>query len=360
MKKKVLLLTALCLLVTGFLPALAQTPETQVPKPPATDTLPQATVTAVMPQEPALYTISLWVGCPVSAQMDKASQQLGYIPKGHTVEVLEVHPYWLKVRYQGTLAGYIKRSNTLDASVKVLDPVNTPQYSAVLCEWLGWVKGDAPVLTAPQAGAEVLLTLHDGARVALIDITDGWAKVIYHRQYGYIDTRLLSEIQSVNKSHQQGSDAPIAAYTSFYKITTDQSNLNRMINLQVANQRFGLYTLAKGDSLDFNNQIGPYTRRNGYQPANAFVKGEVVQSYGGGTCQISSTLYNVVLQLPSIAIVKRRPHGQAAASYLPHGADAAVGSSIQNFIIQNLYDFPVRIDGTAQDGALTIAIYRAD
>ncbi|HPA61547.1 MAG TPA: VanW family protein, partial [Clostridia bacterium] len=59
-------------------------------------------------------------------------------------------------------------------------------------------------------------------------------------------------------------------------------------------------------------------------------------------------------------ILHRRPHGPSAASYLPHGADAAVGNKTQNFIIRNRYSFPIRIDGTAQDGALTIAVYRAD
>ena len=97
----------------------------------------------------------------------------------------------------------------------------------------------------------------------------------------------------------------------------------------------------------------------GYLPANALVDGETVQSYGGGTCQVSSTLYNTILQLPGVEIIRRRAHGPSAAAYLPHGADAAVGNTTQNLIIRNRYPFPIRIDGTAQDGALTIAIYRA-
>jgi len=309
--------------------------------------------------ETALYTGTLRVGAPVMAGTDGGGD-IGYIPKGKAVEVLEVLPYWLRVRYKGTLTGYIKRSSMSDTSVKTLDPAITPPYSTVPCEWLAWVKGEAAVRSMPQEDAEALITLREGARIALVDITDGWGRIIFHRQYGYIDTRLLSEIQPINQGGLPGDDAPIAAYTSFYRITTDQSNLNRIVNIQVANDRFALYTLAPGGKLDFNANIGPYSRRNGYLPANVLVKGEVVQGYGGGTCQVSSTLYNVTLQLPGIEIIRRRAHGPAAASYLPHGADAAVGSDTQNFIIQNQYPYPVRIDGTAQDGALTIAIYRAE
>lgn len=309
--------------------------------------------------ETPIYTGQARLDLRILEEPDKDARSLGIVPKNRTMEILDVDPYWLKMRYNG-ITGYIRRSSLIDTSVKTVDPATTPPYSTVECEWLAWVKGEAPILTQPDASAEALITMQDGARLALIDIKDGWGRLIYHRQYAYINTNQLSEIQPVNKASIAGDDAPLAAYTSFYRITTDDSNINRMANLQVACDRFTLYTLGNGDTLDFNKHIGPYSPRVGYLPANALVKGEVVQSYGGGTCQVSSTLYNVILQLPGISILRRRAHGPSAAPYLPHGADAAVGNDTQNFIIRSNYDFPIRIDGTAQDGALTIAIYRAD
>jgi vancomycin resistance protein YoaR len=95
-------------------------------------------------------------------------------------------------------------------------------------------------------------------------------------------------------------------------------------------------------------------------PAGVLVDGELQQGYGGGTCQVSSTLYNVVLQLPGLTVLQRRAHGDNGASYLPIGVDAAVGNSQLNFRFRNDYPFPLRIDASSQDGALTIAIYRAE
>ncbi len=308
----------------------------------------------------ALYTGQMRVSGTVLDKPDTSAKRLGYLPQGATLDIIGVEPEWLLIRYRDTLTGYVRRSYLNDVTVRPKDPAVTPPYAAVECGWLAWILEDAPILSAPEENAEALITLHRGARLALIDITDGWGRIIYHRQYGYIDTRHLSEILPVNRAEAQGDESPIAAYTSFYRITTDQSNLNRIENLKVACGRFSLYTLNSGDKLNFNDHIGPYSRRIGYLPANALVKGEVVQSYGGGTCQVSSTLYNVILQLPGIQILRRRAHGPAAASYLPHGADAAVGSDTQNFIIRNAYPYPVRIDGTVQDGALTISVYRAD
>lgn len=308
--------------------------------------------------QPALYTGQVVTLVNLFERMDDTSPKVSYVPKGKYVEILEVEPAWLKVRFNER-TGYMKRHLMLDYSVKVVRPDSTPPYSAVECGWLAWVKTDAPILDAPDENAKTLITMHEGARLAIIDFEDGWGRLIYHRQYAYINSNLLSEIMPVNKDADAGYEAPIAAYTSFYKITTDESNLNRMENLKVACGRFGLYTLKLGDKLDFNKQIGPYSRKVGYLPANALVDGETVQSYGGGTCQVSSTLYNVILQLPGVEIIHRRAHGPSAAAYLPHGADAAVGNTSQNLIIRNQYPFPIRIDGTVQDGALTIAIYRA-
>jgi hypothetical protein len=89
----------------------------------------------------------------------------------------------------------------------------------VPCTYLGWVKGEAPVLAAPEAGAQTLVTLYDGARVAFMDITDGWARLIYHRQYGYVDTRLLKEILPIGENMAAlDRDMPLSAYTSFYRM----------------------------------------------------------------------------------------------------------------------------------------------
>ena len=107
--------------------------------------------------------------------------------------------------------------------------------------------------------------------------------------------------------------------------------------------------------------MGPYNPRKGYQQAPVMVEGTTTPGYGGGTCQVSSTLYNVVIQLPKLRITYRRPHGYGGASYLPIHRDAAVGNASLNLTFVNDYDFPIRIEACSNDdGALSIRIYRAD
>ena len=287
-------------------------------------------------------------------------RQVGVVPKGRRVWVLSLNPTFALISFdEDRLVGYIRRVCLEDP--QTLNSSTTPPYGVDFNHFLGRIAGEnAPVTSAP-GGGETLITLHAGARVSFIGFENGYGKLIYHRQYGYIDSRLLGEITMLyDEPEAAGTDAPIASYTSFYKITEDESNLNRMNNIAVACEKLCALALPAGSNLDFNRDLGPYKASSGYKPAGVLVDGNLQQGYGGGTCQVSSTLYNVVLQLPGLTVLQRRAHGDNGASYLPIGVDAAVGNSKLNFRFRNDYPFPIRIDASSQDGALTIAIYRAE
>lgn len=276
------------------------------------------------------------------------------------VEILRLDPDWLLVRAKDR-EGYIKRSAVDFNRVTTLDPANTPRYPAILSSYVGWTAGETQVKDAPEAGAATLVTLQAGAKLAFIGVVDGWAQLVYHRQYAYVDTRQLSELMPLYADvHTADGEAPIASYTSFYRTSTDEVNTSRMVNIEVGCQRMARLVIEPMARFDFNAQVGPYNRRSGYEPAYVLVDGKSVLGYGGGTCQVSSTLYNTLMQLPGLYITARRPHGPGGARYLPLHADAAVGNKNLNLAFINLYPFPIKILGSAQDGALTISIYRAD
>ena len=51
-----------------------------------------------------------------------------------------------------------------------------------------------------------------------------------------------------------------------------------------------------GDEFSYNKTIGPTTPERGYKEANTYVGSKIVPGYGGGVCQVSSTLYRAVIQ----------------------------------------------------------------
>lgn len=311
---------------------------------------------------PRLYSARTRIGAKVYRSVDKTEgiDHFTSIPEHVYVYVHSLDPTFAYVtcaKYNVT--GYVKR--VCLEWPKVKDESTTPPYGVEFNHYITTVSADdAPVLTDIENG-ETLVTLHKGAKLSIIGYEMGYAKLIYHRQYAYIDSNLLeSPVPVYYYPEAAGTDAPIAAYTSFYKLTTDEANISRMKNIDVACEKLCAITLGYRDELDFNKHIGPYSAKNGYFPAPVLVNEGTKLGYGGGTCQVASTLYNVILQLPGLYVLQRRAHGNNGASYLPIEVDAAVGNKTLNLRFRNLFSFPVRIDASAQDGALTIAIYRAE
>jgi hypothetical protein len=307
-------------------------------------------------EEIAYYTARMRVTSSVYIDFNNTSDVVGGLTKGNRVSVYYVGPAWARVSREGVI-GYVRRSCLTD--VVPIDLVSTPPYGVEVNRYAATVKEDMPVQDAASADAATLVTLHRGSRISFIAVESGWGKLVYHRQYAYVDTRHLEELIPVYCSAELGTvEAPIAAYTSFYKLTDDELNRGRMMNISTACVKLSEIILEPGETFDFNGDIGPYSGANGYTQAPVLVDGQLQPGYGGGTCQVSSTLYNVVLQLPGLHVLQRRAHGASGASYLPHGMDAAVGNDNLNFRFANNNDFPICFDADAQDGALYISIYR--
>lgn len=292
--------------------------------------------------------------------IDEGINHFSSIPAGVWVKIHAVYPTYVLVTYEsGRITGYVNR--LCIEHPRVIDTETTPPYGVDFNHFIAAIGAEAAPVTTLPGGGDTLITLYRGAKISFIGFENGYAKIIFHRQYGYIDSNLLTDLIPVyDHPEDAGCDNPIASYTSFYKITTDESNLNRIHNLKVACEKICAITLQSGQELNFNRDIGPYRASEGYKNAGQITEDGLVQGMGGGTCQVSSTLYNVVLQLPGLNVLHRRAHGNNGASYLPIWVDAAVGNSEQNFRFRNEYDFPIRFETSVQDGAITIIMYKAE
>ncbi len=273
-------------------------------------------------------------------------------------EVLHLDPMWAIVRYNGQIA-YVKRHRI--HTVEAIDPMTTAPYGVQKPQYIATTASTAEVHVSMTHDDMCWVVLNPGTKLTVWKIVDGWAVVTYWRTYAYIDMNDLTDLVRVSPTDEAlNDDTPIAAYTSFYKMVDTQKNANRLVNIDVGIQRMSV-VLQPGESYNCNAQMGPYNAENGYLIAGTLAEGESSEGYGGGTCQVSSTIYNALLQLPGVKILQRRPHGENGAPYLPHGVDAAVGNDSLNLRFRNDYDFPIRLEGhTSYDGALCWLIYRAD
>jgi len=135
----------------------------------------------------------------------------------------------------------------------------------------------------------------------------------------------------------------------------DASNTNRATNISIATKTINGTVLMPGETLSFNAALGPRTAAKGYKEAGAYLDGQVVESYGGGICQVSSTLYNTVL-LANLEIVTRYNHS-SLVSYLAPSRDAAVSYGGKDFVFKNSRTYPIKINASAKNGVLKIEMY---
>ena len=130
--------------------------------------------------------------------------------------------------------------------------------------------------------------------------------------------------------------------------------INRTHNLLMAVDIINGRVIAPGEVFSFNNETGPTTKETGYKQAKIFVRGKEKQGYGGGICQVSSTLYSAA-KSAGFRIVERHAHCRRVY-YVPEGRDAAVAYGSVDFKFENNMDYPVIIICFAEDGLLTVAL----
>lgn len=110
-----------------------------------------------------------------------------------------------------------------------------------------------------------------------------------------------------------------------------------------------------GETFSFCKAVGSWSRDTGYRKAPVSYNGQLVDSWGGGVCQTSTTLYNAAL-VSGLKIDQRSKH-RFWPSYAPPGRDAAVAFDNIDLKFTNPYKFPVTIRGQILGDRLEIGIY---
>lgn len=148
---------------------------------------------------------------------------------------------------------------------------------------------------------------------------------------------------------------PMASFTTSYS----SSGSSRSANIDVAVQKINGTILMPGQQFSCLEHMVPFTAENGYYPAGSYYNGMLVDSYGGGVCQVSTTLYNAVI-LAELEVNKRYNHG-LTVGYVQLSSDAAIAeSSGMDLIFTNNTNAPIYIEGYTKNKKVTFQIYGMD
>lgn len=130
----------------------------------------------------------------------------------------------------------------------------------------------------------------------------------------------------------------------------------RVHNIKLAASRINNTLLKPGEEFEFFKYVGDTASpRDGFKIAGVYVNGKVSTDYGGGICQVSTTLYNAVL-LADLEITKRAPHSMPV-HYVPLGRDATVSQGVQTLKFKNNTDKYILIKAETKGSNLYFSIY---
>jgi vancomycin resistance protein YoaR len=145
----------------------------------------------------------------------------------------------------------------------------------------------------------------------------------------------------------------LGTYTTSYK----SSGPSRVTNVRTGCNHINGVTLYPGEQCSVLDLITPFSVENGYELAGSYLNGQVVNSLGGGICQVSTTLYNAVLNA-ELQVDERSNHSMIV-TYVDPSADAAISESGgKDFKFTNNKEYPIYIEGTTtSDKTITFTIY---
>lgn len=110
-------------------------------------------------------------------------------------------------------------------------------------------------------------------------------------------------------------------HTSFYG-----SPANRMQNIKTAAAHFNGLLISPDAIFSFNKNLGKVDGSTGYLKELVIKPEGTLPEYGGGVCQVSTTMYRAIL-FSGLPVVERNQHSYAVSYYsqiLGHGLDATI------------------------------------
>lgn len=221
---------------------------------------------------------------------------------------------------------------------------------------------DIPAKNATMVRVDGSLEIQEGQAGEAVNIEESLSKVseyITNNEWNYEDAAidLVVDVTEPRGSAEELSKLTdvLGTFTTSYST----SSAARCKNVENGCRLIDSTILYPGDEFSTYETIKPFTEANGYYPAGSYLNGKVVESLGGGICQVSTTLYNSVL-LAELEVTERNNHSMIV-TYVKPSMDAAIAeSSGKDFKFKNNFSNPIYIEGHTEGKEITFTIYGVD
>lgn len=166
-----------------------------------------------------------------------------------------------------------------------------------------------------------------------------------------VEAKVETLIANMTKEKLQSLNTLISSFSSDFST----SSSGRATNITIATRSINGTLMMPGESFSFNGKVGQRTPAKGYQPAPVDIGTKVGTDYGGGICQVSTSLYNTIIR----ANIKstERNHHSIPSSYIQLGMDATVDWGNLDYKFTNTLPYPIYIESIVKNNILTFNVY---
>lgn len=258
---------------------------------------------------------------------------------------------FLRPRQGNLLKRFFSLHQTTD--IEPIISLNEQKTHQLLEEWAKEIDSEAKSasVSMDHQGKIAIFPSKPGYKVNLADSLQA-IKAAYEsgqQSTSLVVSEVAPRVQQADLEHINGI---IAEYRSLF----NPSDALRTKNIVLAAKSLNRTLLRPGDILSFNSLVGPRTKDKGYEKAPAYMNSELVQDWGGGVCQVSSTLYNAAL-MADLEIIERSAHYRPP-EYVPIGLDATVDfDSNLDFRIKNNQSDSIYVSIEIHENTLIVRLF---
>ncbi|MFQ9805970.1 MAG: VanW family protein [Christensenellales bacterium] len=309
-----------------------------------------------LPDFKAVYSATADVNLSIRKEKDENAKLLGTVYENESVDVMDFDEKWAHVK-KDNAEGYVLRSHL--RYFRRYDPYG-PYVPGVVFYPYAAMATETTEIVNSETG-ESLRDVPKGVVMAVSAMQDDLSVTLpYDRITGRIRATGNLELEVVHAWDEARVGDLVAVFSTYYDPEqSNQTQIGRLHNIMQGVERLNNVIVPSGEKFYFNDYCAPYTKSNGYElgPIVNYVSSKKL-GYGGGICQVSTTLYNAILQIP-ISVIKTQVHSSYGISYVPLDMDAAVGAGNLDLRLQNTLPYDVRFALQAVGGVLTVRVYRA-
>lgn len=149
---------------------------------------------------------------------------------------------------------------------------------------------------------------------------------------------------------------------SKHTIKNPNSSGNRNVNMKVAGEIINGkdnkgYILEPNKTFSWLKVVGNTTEEKGFKPATVIKNRQYVQDFGGGVCQVSSTINSAVIKAG--LNTQAQKHSLSSSYIGPNDYEATVAySSGKDLLFKNTFKYPIKIKVSTNCGSVTVKVYK--